>query len=116
MLKSSAIRKLYSIFFVLILIFIQGCSDPESSARKLYNEGMTLQQEGNNEQAIVIYKELVSSYPDTETAVEVNKILLSINVIQNVTENIKAETKRVITRGNQVIKEDIRASLDSSHP
>ncbi len=54
---------------------MQGCSDPEDSARKLHNKAITLQQQDRSAEARKIYKEIVAKYPETETAIEANKVL-----------------------------------------
>jgi len=63
-------------FALVVSLSLSGCSDPEASARKLYNEAMTLQREGQAGEALVKYKQLVEKYPETQTAVEANKVLL----------------------------------------
>lgn len=95
-----------AIIFISALLSMQGCTDNEASARKLYNKAMTLQQAGNAESAIVVYKKVVAEYPETETSVEVNKILSSLLASQ---EAAKKEAEAA-TKG--VMQEIIKTALD----
>ena len=104
-------HKILQLLFVLTLFATQGCKDSESSARKLYNEGMTLQQQGNNDKAIGVYKEIVSSYPDTETAVEVNKILMSQKALENINKNIQIKIDETKLRTKQIQKDNLLTAL-----
>jgi hypothetical protein len=103
----------------LLPCFFQGCTDNEASARKLYNEALTLQQNGDKEKTNDIYKEIVAKYPETETAVEVNKILTSTiaikgitNAINQNTDLIRQETQTLQIQADKVQQEDIAATLD----
>ncbi|WP_281241617.1 type II secretion system protein GspG [Desulfuromonas thiophila] len=105
-------HQILQLFFILSLLVTQGCTDSESAARKLYNEGMTFQQQGENDKAIEVYKEIVSSYPETETAVEVNKILMSLKALGDINKNIQTKINETELKAKQVQKEDLRAALD----
>ncbi|WP_341325629.1 type II secretion system protein GspG [Methylotuvimicrobium sp. KM2] len=105
-------HQILQLLLILSLLVTQGCTDSESSARKLYNESMTLQQQGNNDKAIEVYKEIISSYPDTETAVEVNKILMSLKVLGGINKNIRTKIDETELQAKQVQKEDLQAALD----
>ena len=108
---------LYAVIFTFVLL--SGCTDNETSARKLYNEAMTLQQNGNTEQAISIYKKIVAEYPGTETAVDVNKQLSAVMALQGVanalnksTESYKSATKEADDKLKNIHQQDIAATLD----
>lgn len=92
-------------FLLLLAFFIGGCADSESSARELYNKGMTLQQENKIDEAIEAYRRVVSLYPGTETAVEVNKILMSLTMQGGIKEELRGEMDPA------KVLDDLRATL-----
>lgn len=77
---------------ILLGLLLVGCSSSEESARKLHNEAMNLQQAGNYEEAKSIYRAIVEKYPETQTAVEVNKGLLASNEIDRLGKFIVDES------------------------
>ena len=77
-------------------IILVGCSNNEESARKLYNQAINLTKDGHQKEAHELYKKIVDKYPTTQTAVEVNKMLL---------------TEKIIT--NKALKELFKEALDS---
>jgi hypothetical protein len=81
---------IYSLLALSLLISFIACSNKEESARKMYNKALTLQQVGKNEEANKIVQDIVRKYPETQTAVELNKKLLAI----------KEETER-LNSGNE---------------
>jgi general secretion pathway protein G len=64
------------ILSVLFLIVLPACSNKEESARKMYNEVLTLQQKNMEEEAHKLLTEIVAKYPDTQVAAEINKRFL----------------------------------------
>lgn len=92
-----------SVFFVVLGLLLLGCSSSEESARKLHNQAMLLQQAGNYEEAKSIYRTIVEKYPETQTAVEVNKGLLASNEIDRLGEFIIDKS----------VKETLAVSLDA---
>lgn len=80
---------------VSALAFTLGaCSDPEASARGLYNEGITLQREGRTSDAIAVYEGLVRKYPRTEAAVEANKLLFELGAIDRLSSALSEDIDR----------------------
>lgn len=81
----STIKRLFPAFLLLLLsglIASTGCSDPESSARKLYNDAINAQKEGREQDAFALYEGIVEKYPETQTAVEANRLLLQRSLMQ----------------------------------
>jgi len=66
------------ILFVLMCIPFYSCTDKEGFARKMYNEALTLQQD-NQSKAMVIYKEIVEKYPETQTSIYANEKVFAYN-------------------------------------
>lgn len=68
-----------------------GCSDPETSARKLHNEAITADKEGRSDDSLRIYEQIVAEFPGTQTAVEANQRLLAISrVVEKQKGDLKA--------------------------
>jgi len=63
---------------ILTCIPFYSCTSKEESARKMYNEALTLQQD-NQSEAMVIYKEIVEKYPETQTSIYANEKLFAYN-------------------------------------
>lgn len=76
-------RKAYALLVALIagigISSISGCSDPETSARKLHNEAITADKDGRADDSLRIYEQIVAEFPGTQTAVEANQRLLAIS-------------------------------------
>ena len=66
------------ILFVLLCIPFYSCTSKEESARKMYNQALTLHGE-NRPEATVIYKEILEKYPGTQLSIEANKQILKYN-------------------------------------
>jgi hypothetical protein len=78
-----------SIFLVILtMAFVVGCSNSEESARKLYNKALTLQQNKQYDEADKIFHDITRKYPETQTAVEVNKKLLEQRKAEEFLESI----------------------------
>lgn len=85
--------RLFPAVVCFLLGGILGCTDHEKSARTLYNQAMTLQQQGDMDKAAETYRYLIKKYPDTEIAVEVNKQLLTGQVVKRLIEPINKDTE-----------------------
>lgn len=69
-------RDTFLLFLTVWLITgLTGCFDSEATARKIFNEALTFQQQGRVDKTVAAYRELVNKYPETQTAVEANKLL-----------------------------------------
>jgi tetratricopeptide (TPR) repeat protein len=66
----------------VFIFLLSGCTSSEESARTLYNQALTLQKNGQQKESLEIYKRIAEKYPSTQTAVEVNKMLLVAESIQ----------------------------------
>ena len=64
------------ILLIAALISLYSCTNNEEAARKLYNKAMTHIQNDQEDLAGPIFDDIVKKYPGTQTAVEVNKLLL----------------------------------------
>ncbi len=75
-------------FFGLLIITVFSStvigSDQEASARIMQNQAITAERQGRNEEAVQIYEKLVEKYPETQSAVEANKVLLEIAKVNNI--------------------------------
>ncbi len=90
-----------SISILLLLFFIASitsCTNKEESARKLYNKALSLQQMGDNEEAAKIYMDIIDKYPETETAVEINKMLTMVSMPYT-TSKLKEKYKNMAAVG-----------------
>ncbi|HDZ01486.1 MAG TPA: redoxin domain-containing protein [Nitrospirae bacterium] len=90
-----------SIPILLLLFFIASitsCTNKEESARKLYNKALSLQQMGDDEEAAKIYMDIVDKYPETETAVEINKMLTMVSMPYT-TSKLKEKYKNMAAVG-----------------
>lgn len=97
--------------FALILIMaLVGCSSKEESARKMYNKALTLQQNKQFDEAEKIFQEIVRKYPETQTALEVNKELLAARIAEDYLKERTDETRK---RTQEIIKEMLGESLDA---
>ena len=78
------IRYVHKVICIVLLIFftytIISCTNNEESARRLYNKALSLQQTGDDDGAAKIYIEIIEKYPETETAVEINKMLTMVSM------------------------------------
>lgn len=81
--KSQILMSATHLIIILMIFSIFACTNKEEAARKMYNEGLNLEKSEQLEKTFEIYKEIVSRYPETQTAVEVNKSLLVIKQILN---------------------------------
>jgi hypothetical protein len=81
--KSQILMYVTHLIFILMILSIFACTNKEEAARKMYNEALNLEQSEQDEKAFEIYKEIVGKYPETQTAVDVNKRLLVIKKTLN---------------------------------
>lgn len=87
------------IFLIVIAIFI-GCSSNEEKARKVYNEAITAEQNGDNEKAIELYDKIVKNFPETETAIKSNEKLSIIKIFTNA-------AKEDLEKARQELRKDL---------
>jgi len=90
----------------LVMVSLSACSSSEESARKLYNKGMALQKQGENDEALKVYESIVEKYPETQTAVEVNKVLLLVANTKPPTENQLEAIKMLFQTGLDAFRLD----------
>ena len=79
------------LFLLIFTMVFMACSNKEESARKMYNKALTLQQNKQDDEAEKIFQEIIRKYPETQTAVEVNKIILERRKAQEFLVNITKE-------------------------
>ncbi|MDP2156102.1 MAG: type II secretion system protein GspG [Nitrospirota bacterium] len=96
-------KYLFMLLLVLAMALLVACSNKEESARKMYNNALTLQQNKQFDEANKIFNEIVRKYPETQTAIEVNKGLL----VKRRTEEYSKE------RAKEIYKEMFGQSLDA---
>lgn len=84
-------RKILILLLTLVMALVVACSNKEESARKMYNKALTLQQNKQHDEADKIFQEIIRKYPETQTAVEVNKKILEQRKAQEFLENIAKE-------------------------
>ncbi|MFE8032267.1 type II secretion system protein GspG [Thiohalocapsa marina] len=85
---------------VLLMAGIAACSDPESAARVLHNQAITAEKEGRTEDAKAIYEQIVDEYPQTATAIDANKWLLSSEKVGGVLDALTS-----VARSHQLEKQ-----------
>ncbi|OGW43619.1 MAG: hypothetical protein A2Y66_03880 [Nitrospirae bacterium RBG_13_41_22] len=79
------------LLLLVLTLTLVACSNKEESARKMYNKALSLQQNGQNEAADKLFQEIVQKFPETETAVEINKKLLERRKAQEKREELIAQ-------------------------
>jgi outer membrane protein assembly factor BamD (BamD/ComL family) len=84
-------RKILMLLLILVIALVVACSNKEESARKMHNKALTLQQNKQYDEADKIFQEIIRKYPETQTAVEVNKKILEQRKAQEFLENIAKE-------------------------
>ena len=90
-------RAIMMCLLILVMVLMVACSSKEESARKMYNKALTLQQKKQYDEADKIFQEIILKYPETQTAVEVNKKILEQRKAREFWENItKEEMKELI--------------------
>lgn len=83
-------KNIKTAMLLLLILLTAACSNNEESARKLLNQAITLQQNNQQEEAGKIYDKIVKDYPDTQTAVDINKQRLVRSEI------IRSRTKEIL--------------------
>lgn len=75
---------------LLVLVFILGasCSDREAEARSIYNQALSAQREGNQEEARELFEKLVAEYSESEIATEANEKLSGMNALDAFTSDL----------------------------
>jgi len=71
-------KKMYIILIFILLPFLI-CGNTltkEEQARTLFNKAITLRREGENKKALQICNEIIEQYPSTQTAIDINMLLL----------------------------------------
>lgn len=84
-------RKILMFLLILVMALVVACSNKEESARKMYNKALTLQQNKQYDEADKIFQEIIRKYPETQTAVEVNKKILEQRKAQEFLKNTAKE-------------------------
>ncbi len=72
---------IYTLFVFTLLILATGeaiGSNQDAAARVMQNQAITAERQGHIEEATRIYENLVEKYPETQAAIEANKVLLEM--------------------------------------
>jgi type IV pilus assembly protein PilA len=75
---------------LLVLVFVLGtsCSDREAEARSIFNQALSAQREGNQEEARKLFEKLVAEYSESEIATEANEKLAGMDALDLFTSSM----------------------------
>ncbi len=75
---------------LLVLVFVLGasCSDREAEARSIFNQALSAQREGNQEEARKLFEKLVAEYSESEIATEANEKLSVMDALNAFTSGL----------------------------
>ena len=60
---------------MLFIGLIFGCTSKKEKANKLYNEAITLDRQGKEEESLMKLEEIVLKYPETDISIKANETL-----------------------------------------
>jgi hypothetical protein len=97
-------KKVFILLLMVSLTFL-ACSDKEESASKLYHKALTLQQVGKDDEAYIIFQDIIRKYPETKIAVKLIKKTKEALASKEETERVKTEIDPEETSGSKKEKE-----------
>src|SRR5258706_1184979 len=66
--------------YLVLLLMLLACANPEEKARTLFNQAQALEQEGKSDEAKRLLERVVKEYPQTQVATEANQALARDNL------------------------------------
>ena len=85
---------------LLVLVFVLGasCSDREADARSIFNQALSAQRQGNQEEARELFEKLVDEYSESEIATEANEELSAMGTLDTLTSSLSIATNEEAAR------------------
>lgn len=92
------------VLLVLLSVLGASCSDREAEARSIYNQALSAQREGNQEEARELFEKLVAEYSESEIATEANEKLVGMDALDSFTSSMSiAANEKMASNGIRTI-------------